>query len=210
MKLFIITPPKDKDSETTLVTKMFEAGLGTLHLRKPRYSTEQMAEYISKIPSHFHKRIVIHSHHRLALKYDLKGIHLTKTHLTKKWKYFLVRQRLKMKFGEFSKSRSYSRLQQAYHEEDLVFSYYLIGSVFNNLTGEFYSGFYEEGIRAAIKNCPKKFIARGGTTVDLIRRTNELGFYGIAFNSYLWDSEAPFDTFLKITQEFRKHNIELE
>src|SRR3954463_10532790 len=112
MKLVVITPSKDVADEHTLVTKMFESGLNTLHLRKPKYSTNQMAEYICEIPSHFHNRIVIHSHHNLALKFKLKGIHLSSTHLSKSWQYFFVRLRLRMKFSRISKSRSYSRLQQ--------------------------------------------------------------------------------------------------
>jgi len=210
MKLFVITPPKDKEDEPNIVTKMFEAGLTTLHLRKPRYSTSQMFEYIKEIPPHFHNRIVIHSHHKLALKFNLKGIHLTSTHLTKKWKYWFVRQRLKLKFGEISKSRSYSRLQQVYNKEDYTFNYFLLGTVFNSLTSGFYSGFYEEGVIAAIKNSGKKLVARGGTTPDVVKKANDLGFYGIAFNSYLWDSDLPYHNFIKITQAFKTNNIEIE
>src|SRR4051812_2189790 len=200
MKLFVISPPKDKPDEPNLVTKMFESGLTTLHLRKPRHSTSQMMDYIKEIPAHFHDRIVIHSHHQLALKFSLKGIHLTSTHLNKKWKYWFVRQRLKLKFGIISKSRSYSRLQQVYNKEDYSFNYYLLGTVFNSLTHGFYSGFYEEGVIAAIKTSKKKFVARGGTTPEVIKKANDLGFYGIAFNSYIWDSELPYTNFLKITE----------
>ena len=118
MKLFVITSSKDVPDETSLITKMFESGLTNLHLRKPKYSTNQMSDFLNEIPVHFHKYIVIHSHHQLALKFDLKGIHLTSTHLSKKWKYFFVRQRLKLKFSKVSKSRSYSRLQQVYNKEE--------------------------------------------------------------------------------------------
>lgn len=84
MKLFVITSSKEVPDETSLITKMFECGLTNLHLRKPKFSTNQMSDYIKEIPEHFHKYIVIHSHHQLALKYNLKGIHLTSTHLSKK------------------------------------------------------------------------------------------------------------------------------
>ena len=120
-----------------------------------------MIDFLNEIPAHFHKYIVIHSHHALALKFDLKGIHLTSTHLSKKWKYFFVRQRLKLKFSKISKSRSYSRLQQVYKNEDYTFDYILIGTMFNSITGEFYSGFYEAGVKAAVKNAGKRFVARG-------------------------------------------------
>src|SRR6478735_786042 len=98
MRLIVITPSKDVPDEQTLVTKMFESGLKTLHLRKPKHSTAQMMDYIKEIPKHFHNRIVIHSHHKLALKFNLKGIHLSRTHLSKQWRYWFVRARLRLKF----------------------------------------------------------------------------------------------------------------
>ena len=141
MRLIVILHRKDFTDEQSLITKMFESGLKTLHLRKPKYSTNQMREYISEIPEHFHDRIVIHSHHDLALKFNLKGIHLGRIHLSRKWKYFFVRLRLKMRFAHTFKSRSYSRLQQVYSKEEQNFDYFLLGTVFNNMTGDLYSGF---------------------------------------------------------------------
>lgn len=210
MKLIVITPSKDIPDEQSLITKMFESGLGTLHLRKPKYSTHQMMEYIKEIPTHFHNRIVIHSHHKLALKFNLKGIHLSNTHLTKKWNYFFTRLRLKMKFGKTSKSRSYARLQQIYTKEEQNFDYYLIGTMYNTMTGEFYSGFYEAGITAAIRNGGKKLIARGGTSPAVIAKTAKYGFAGIAFNSYIWNAGTPYVNFVKIIEEFKANGILLE
>jgi thiamine-phosphate pyrophosphorylase len=210
MKLIVITPSKDVPDEYTLVTKMFESGLNTLHLRKPKYSTNQMAEYIREIPAHFHNRIVIHSHHKLALRFTLKGIHLSRTHLSTSWRYWFIRTRLKMQFAKTSKSRSYTRLQQVYNQEEQDFDYFLIGTMFNNMTSELYSGFYEDGVIAANKNSGKKLVARGGTSPNTILNTSRYGFHGIAFNSYLWSAEAPYENFLKVLAEFKKHNIEIE
>jgi thiamine-phosphate pyrophosphorylase len=210
MKLIVITPTKDIPDEQTLVAKMFESGLKTLHLRKPKHSTNQMAEYIKEIPAHFHNRIVLHSHHDLALKFNLKGIHLSRNHLSKNWRYWLIRMRLRLKFKETSKSRSYARLQQVYNLEEQNFNYYLIGTMFNNMTGELYSGFYEEGVVAANKNSGKRLIARGGTGPGCIEKAHKYGFYGIAFNSYLWNAELPYDNFLKLLQEFKNNNIEFD
>jgi len=210
MKLVVITPSKDVPDETTLVTKMFESGLQTLHLRKPKHSTNQMSEYIKEIPAHFHNRIVVHSHHNLAIKYNLKGIHLSRNHLSKHWKYWWTRARLRLKFGQTSKSRSYSRLQQVYSPEEQNYTYFLIGTMFNNMTGELYSGFYEDGLLAANKNGGKNLVARGGTTLPSIEKARNLGFYGIAFNSYLWNADMPFENFSKVLEEFRRLDIELQ
>ena len=210
MKLVVITPSKDVADEHTLVTKMFESGLSTLHLRKPKFSTNQMAEYIREIPAHFHNRIVIHSHHNLALKFHLKGIHLSRVHLSSSWRYWFIRTRLRLKFEKSSKSRSYSRLQQVYQKEEHNFDYFLIGTMFNNMTSELYSGFYEDGIIAANKNSNKRLIARGGTSPETIGKAVRYGFHGIAFNSYLWNSDKPFENFLNILAEFKKLRQEIE
>jgi thiamine-phosphate pyrophosphorylase len=206
----VITPSKDVPDEQTLVTKMFESGLKTLHLRKPKHSTNQLADYINEIPKHFHDRIVIHSHHNLALKYNLKGIHLSRVHLSRNWRYWLIRTRLRLKFKHSSKSRSYSKLQQVYNVEEHVFDYFLIGTMFNNMTGELYSGFYEDGVIAANKNAGKRLIARGGTSPRSIEKARKYGFAGIAFNSYLWNAESPYENFLKVLKEFKDHGIEID
>jgi len=210
MRLVVITPSKDVPDEQSLVTKMFESGLRTLHLRKPKHSTNQLAEYLREIPAHFHNRIVIHSHHGLALKFNLKGIHLSRIHLSRNWRYWLVRARLRLKFQQTSKSRSYSKLQQVYNPEEQTFDYFLIGTMFNNMTGELYSGFYEDGVIAANKNSGKKLIARGGTNPASVLKSRNYGFAGVAFNSYIWNAELPYENFMNILKEFKAHDIELD
>ena len=210
MKLIVITPSKDKENEIGFIIKMFESGLKTLHVRKPNYSTNKLSNYIKDIPEIYHNRIVIHSHHKLAIKYNLKGIHLTSVHLVKKWKYWFVRQRLKLKFHTTLKSRSYSRLQYVYSQEDYNFNYYFLGTMYNSITGGFYSGYHEEGVVAAIKNSNKKLVARGGTNLSTIIKTFDLGFDGIAFNTFLWESENAYNTFLDIIKVFKENNIPVD
>jgi thiamine-phosphate pyrophosphorylase len=210
MKLIVITPTNDLPDEPAIVTRMFESGLKTLHLRKPKHSTNQLKEYIKEIPSHYHNRIVVHSHHHLALKFKLKGIHLSKVHLSKGMRYLLTRIRLKLRFHNNTKSRSYSRLHQTYKPEEHNFDYILIGTMFNNMTGDLYSGFYEDGVIAANKNSGKKLIARGGTCIQVIKKALNFGFHGIAFNSYIWEAENPYKNFSGILEEFKKHQIELD
>lgn len=210
MKLIVITGSKSLPDEPSMVTKMFEDGLMTLHLRKPRLSTQEMREYIEQIPQYFHNRIIIHSHHILAAKFDLKGIHFTSTHLSKKWKYFFTRMRLRLKFGKLFKTRSYKRLSNIHNKEEHAFDYYLMGTMFNNLTGDLYGGFYEEALVSALKNTDKKIVARGGITDKVIDKCKQYGFYGIAFNSYIWEAENPCDQFIKVIRLFKEHQIEVE
>lgn len=210
MKLIVITGSKTLPDEPSMVTKMFEDGLMTLHLRKPKLTTQEMREYIEEIPEYFHDRIIIHSHHILAAKFNLKGIHFTATHLSKKWKYFFTRLRLRLKFVKLYKTRSYKRLTNIHSKEEHAFDYFLMGTVFNNLTGELYGGFYEEALISALKNSDKKIVARGGITDKVIAKSYNYGFDGIAFNSYIWDTENPCAQFLKIVRLFNELKIKLE
>lgn len=95
MKLIVITSSKSIPDEPKLLTEMFEAGLPCLHMRKPRLSTKEMQALIEAIPAVFHNRIMLHSHHELALKYKLRGIHLSRVHLSKRLRYWWIRFRLK-------------------------------------------------------------------------------------------------------------------
>jgi thiamine-phosphate pyrophosphorylase len=210
MKLIVITGSKTLADEPSMVTKMFEDGLTTLHLRKPKLTTQEMRDYIEEIPEYFHNRIIIHSHHILAAKYNLKGIHFTSTHLNKKWRYFFTRMRLRIKFGKLYKTRSYKRLSNVHNKEEHDFDYFLMGTVFNNLTGELYGGFYEEALVAALKHTQKKIVARGGVTEKVIQKASNYGFHGIAFSSYIWDSANPCEQFLKVVRSFKDLNITVE
>lgn len=210
MKLIVITPSRSVEDETNLVTKMFESGLMTLHLRKPKFSTNQMKEYIKEIPAHFHNRIIIHSHHKLALKFDLKGIHLTSTHLEKKWKYWWLRQRLRLRFNKLIKTRSYRALTQVYNKEDYTFDYFLLGTMFHSLTGKLYSGYHEEGLTAAVKTGKKTIVGRGGTSEKCLALAKEIGLGGLVFNTYIWKADNPYLQFLDLLRLFKEHGIELE
>lgn len=210
MKLIVLTGSKTLTDEPSMVTKMFEDGLMTLHLRKHRFTTQEMRDYIEEIPEYFHNRIIIHSHHILAAKYNLKGVHFTETHLSKRWKYFFTRLRLRIKFGKLVKTRSYKRLANIHDKEEHDFDYYLMGAMFNSLTGELYGGFYKESLISALKNSNKKIVARGGVTDKVISKCVEYGIYGIAYGSYIWEAESPCNQFLKVVQKFNDYNIKIE
>ncbi|MGE0568289.1 MAG: thiamine phosphate synthase [Bacteroidia bacterium] len=210
MKLIVITGTKTLPDEPSLVTKMFEDGLLNLHLRKPRFTTQEMREYIEQIPEYYHNRIIIHSHHILAVKFNLKGVHFTGTHLRKNWKYFFVRLRLRLKFNKLVKSRTYGRLNDIHRNENYDFDYYFMGTIYNKLTGDFYGGYYEEALVSALRNSEKKIIARGGVSDKVIEKSEKLGFYGIAFSSFIWESENPCAKFLSIVRKFNELNIRIE
>lgn len=210
MKLVVITDSKKLENEIAAVIQMLEAGLGTLHIRKTRFSTKELNDYIKQIPSHFHNRLVIHSHHKLALKYDLKGIHFTATHLKRKFKLWWNTKMIYLRKPHLIKSVSFKRINDIYQEEKMKTDYCFLGTMFHNITGELYSGFYPEAVKAVNSKSGKKIIARGGVNENSVELAYKLGFYGIALYGHLWKSPDPFKKYLEFIRFCNEKNIPIE
>lgn len=210
MKLVVITQSKTSENELSSITKMFEAGLETLHVRKPHFSTKELEAFIKEIPAHFHNRLVIHSHHRLALKYNLKGFHFTDTHLKRKWKLWWNTKLIYLRKPNLIKSISHKRVDALYLEEQIKTDYCFIGTMFHTISGELYSGFYREQVIAANNKSGKLIIARGGVNEKSIELAYELGFHGVALYGHLWKSEQPFQKYLEFVRFCKDKNIPLE
>jgi thiamine-phosphate pyrophosphorylase len=189
---------------------MFEAGLESYHIRKPKFNTKQLQEYIEKIPKQFHNRIVIHSHHNLARKYNLHGVHYTKKHLEKDLRNWWREKMLRISKSNFVKTTSHGKLASLYDIEEMKFDYVFLSPIFDNITGKYQSGFYEESIKAAIQKTGKNIIARGGVDITRIEKINELGFYGMALYSVVWDKENPVDEYLKIIRRCNELGIKVD
>ena len=78
MELMIMTSPDKFRSELVIIIKLFEHGLKTLHLKKPKFSRKKYKSYLDQIPKEYHRFIVIHQHFSLVYKYQLKGTHVSK------------------------------------------------------------------------------------------------------------------------------------
>jgi thiamine-phosphate pyrophosphorylase len=210
MKVAVITPSKKDDNEISSVIQMFEAGLETLHVRKNRFSTKELEEYIKEIPAHFHNRIIIHSHHRLALKYNLKGVHFTSTHLKQKLQLWWNTRMIYLRKPKLIKTISYKRANDLYPEEKVKTDYCFLGTMFHNLNGELYSGFYAETVEAVIKKSGKQIYARGGVNEKSVELAYKLGFHGIALYGYLWKSPSPFTKYIEFIRFCKEKNIPIE
>ncbi len=209
MKLLVLSPSSgDSISEPPIVTKLFELGLETFHLRKPRYTTKEMTDYIEQIPPRFHDRIVIHSHHLLALKFNLKGVHLTRTHLQRKVRLWINLRIIRLKRGNITVSTSFRKLASLYEEEN-VYSYVFLSPIFDTISGKFQAGFNEHSLRAAIKKTPFKIIARGGVDSLKIAKVIDVGFSGFVMSSALWKSQDPVNEFILLLDELKRQNIQL-
>lgn len=210
MKLVVITQSQKSETEIAAIIQMFESGLSTLHIRKNRFSTKELEEYIKEIPEYFHNRIIIHSHHRLALKYNLKGFHFTSTHLKKKFHLWWNTKMIYIRKPNLIKSISFRRLSELYLEQKVKTDYCFVGTMFHNVSGELYSGFYPETVEAALTKSGKKIYARGGINEKSVELAYKLGFHGIALYGHLWNSTAPFTKYIEFIRYCKEKNIPID
>ena len=198
MKITVISPAINFKKEHEIITELFESGLASYHIRKPLYSRDTLSKYLEKIPNRFHDRIVIHSHHTLVRKFNLSGIHYSDRDLGFNFRNWWREKMIAPKAKNIIKTTSYKKLAALYEEKEMSFDYVFLMPVFNAITGCYQSGYYEDELKRAIQKSKEKIIVLGGVSIDQIEKVTELGFYGLAFSSSLWNREAPKEEFQKI------------
>jgi len=211
MKLIVISSSGIIENEAKLITGLFEAGLETFHLRKHKLSTKATKELLNAIPEHFHKRIIIHSHHNLAWRFNLRGIHLTKSHIKRKYKTWLTIKIIQLKNREISITSSFNNIGQLFEiNKNYSFSYVFLSPIFDSLNSKFQGGFTEHSLKSAIQKTTAKVIARGGVDMNAIEKANTIGFEGLAFYSAIWKKKEPIAEFNKIIEKFQELKIPIE
>jgi thiamine-phosphate pyrophosphorylase len=211
MRLIVISNSNTMEDEVKIVIGLFEAGLETFHIRKHKLSTKKMKEFIKAFPDHFHNRIVIHSHHKLAGKFNLKGIHLTKTHKKRKWRTWLILKIIKFRNPGVIITTSYSTIGQILQKkQDYDYQYTFLSPIFDNFNSKFQGGFTEHSLKSALQKSQLKVVARGGVDISTIENANKIGFDGLAFYSSLWKKKNPVEEFNKIVEKFQELQIPIE
>ena len=209
MKLIVISPSKKQENEVPFLINMFEQGLPTYHIRKKTFSTRQLKELIESIPKKYHNRLVIHSHHELALKYNLKGIYISRSHKKRKIRLWFFLNWLKLRKSNLQVSVTFRSIENVY-DFNPRYDYIFLAPIFDTLSGNFQSAFSDYNLRPTLKNSKYNIIARGGISADTIQKAAELGFKGLAFYSSIWKSAQPVLEFTKAKQKFKELGLPLE
>lgn len=209
LKVIVISSSRANEEEPEIVIQLFENGLNTFHLRKPKFSTRELRNYILQIPVKFHSRIIIHSHHILARKFNLKGVHLTKVHQRNKFKTWLTLKLLKIKIPDLIITTSYSRLSNLF-EEARPFDYVFLSPIFDSLSSKYQSGFSEQRLKAAMLKTPCHVVARGGIEISSVEKVKEIGFSGLALYSAIWKKKDPLLEFKQFMKKCQDLGIDVE
>ena len=210
MKPIVLSSQKTVENEIQILIRFFEKGLKSFHLRKPHYSKTRMKDYLNNIPSIYHNRIVIHSHHRLAKKYNLKGIHFSSKDRKSNFKNWINIKSLKRKNPFLRVSTSFNDVSDLNKYIDL-YDYVFLSPIFDSKTkNNFQSNFKEYNLTSSIQRSNYNVVALGGLDLENIKKAFNMGFWGCAFLSTLWNSKNPVEKFEKLKfkcEEFKYNPI---
>lgn len=189
--LIVLTHPNQVKKEAEVIQQLFNAGLATLHLRKPFFTIEETRGLIEQLAPQFHKRVVLHQYHELCEELNLKGIHFKENQreqlgskLTSTTEYY--------KANGFTVSSSFHDLESI-EQCPVLMDYYFLAPVFTSISKKDYPG---KGFNVTQSN--KKIIALGGVTTSTITQTNQLGYSGAAVLGTVWQNENPLSAFREI------------
>ncbi|HZG00353.1 MAG TPA: thiamine phosphate synthase [Chitinophagales bacterium] len=209
MKIIVVSPEKELLEEHGLVQEMFRLGLQVYHVRKPKYSTEKLRSYLEKFDKRFRDRLVIHTHHELAIPYKVKGVHLTERHRKKlKFKSWITMQWVRYRRPDIQVSTSFHVIQSILKNYNPKYRYVFLNPIFDSISKIGYkSTFNEHSLRDALQKTKYKVIAMGGVTHDNIDKVADMGFAGFSLAGTLWLHDNPVGEFKRITEKCKELDI---
>ncbi|HTA26540.1 MAG TPA: thiamine phosphate synthase [Bacteroidia bacterium] len=191
-KLIVITPEKGITGEADTITRLFEAGLQILHIRKHNHIRQEIKNLLTDIPQKFHKDIVIHQHYDLLNEYDLKGAHLPENF------------RMEGDFGGIKNiiSTSFHKLVDITRER-ANFEYAFFSPVFRSISKKDHESSVnldtvKTFLQSANSNIRFPIIALGGINEETIKQAKEMRFNGAACIGQIWENSNPIGEFKKL------------
>jgi len=199
LKLIVISGPDDAEVELKVLHQMFEEGLEYFHLRKPKFSTAEMKRYLNKVDKRYLHRIIIHSHHELAVTYKLRGVHFTQKHRKGKyWKSWFMLRYIRFRNSKAEITVGYHTIG-ALKRHNPGYNYVFLSPVFDSISKMGYrSTFNEDSLKEALGKTEHTVIAMGGIDEDKIARARVYGFHGVALLGSIWKATDPITKFRRI------------
>jgi thiamine-phosphate pyrophosphorylase len=202
--VLVITQPEQVATEPSLLVRLFEHGLTVAHLRKPGWTIVEMENYLQQIPPQYHARLVVHSHYELALRYNLKGVHLTgKSRLHPQTPALLRKLQGHSVSTSFHSLAEVAQHRRRYH-------YVFLSPIFDSTSKTNYrSTFRLEEVQHAINQWQRRggyvpqVVALGGIMPANINQVQQAGFAGAAVLGGIWQQPDPVAAFRQLQSEIR-------
>ena len=189
--IIAITPEKIVQNETEVINALFQEGLDLLHIRKPFINQDEMMDFIQKIDSKFHHRLVVHSHYDLMKDFNISRLHFRE--IDRKNNLF-------KSFPDKTISTSVHDIE-SFNELNEEWKYSFISPAFPSISKKGYGE--NSTILSDIKsrnNSDVKLIALGGINEKNINEAFESGADGAALLGAIWESNEPVNIFKKCRQ----------
>ena len=202
LKVVVFTEPGPvSEKEFEIIDDLFKAGLYRLHVRKQKFSSRQMKRYLKNISSKYRRKVIIHSHHGLASRYRLGGVHLTekaRLNIFAKLRVSL----LKLSRPDLVVTTSFHKLSDM-EKNTQSFHYVFLSPVFESISKKEHSPNYSLATisRSLEKKDKLKVFALGGVDASKIIFCKQTGFYGIGLLGTIWNSEDPIEDFKTIMEK---------
>ena len=185
MKIIVVSPEKNVKNEAAIVEALFLRGLTNFHLRKPDFTEEQVIIYLKQISPEFHNSIILHSHHHLSERYNVKGFHYTAK----------MRTLMPKLDNRLHNSTSFHELDELKHNK-LPYTYVFLSPIFPSISKLGYEKqFPQDKVRKALDSTTIKVVALGGIDVDKLDEVKEMGFAGAAILGAIWNEPDPLAKF---------------
>ncbi|MBQ0072847.1 MAG: thiamine phosphate synthase [Prevotella sp.] len=175
--IIVITLPTFFDGEAERIASLLRQGdVDLIHIRKPNASLQDTEDLINAIPQELHRKLVLHDHHSLAIKYRLFGVHLNSRNPEppKGWKGSI--------------SRSCHSIEEVKDWKHLC-NYVSLSPIFNSISKPGYNAAFThqqltEAHKAGIID--DKVLALGGITFNNMKEVLALGFGGAMILGDAW------------------------
>ncbi|MGL5787819.1 MAG: thiamine phosphate synthase [Bacteroidales bacterium] len=195
MNLIIITTDKTYPQEATVINQLFEAGLGTLNLRKPSWSKEETIAFLNTIDEKYYSRIVLHDHYDLTDEYIVKGIHLNS------------RNSDEVLYSDCFKISDTLRSIDELENTESEYRFHFLSPVYDSISKEGYKSAFSK--KELQKACDKGWIRRntialGGVTEDKLEELDSLGFGGVAMLGDFWSEWEKDSDNDKLVAKYRR------
>ena len=176
MELCLISYEQFFEEETDLVTELLSNYDFTFHLRKPNAMMEDIRQFLSRVPSALHCKIMLHNGYPLAQEFNVKGLHFSTQN--RHWRSAFR--------GLVNSTSSHSLEEVA--KLDREFDYQFLSPVFASISKPGYTGNLDlEAVKDFLQSSRSgRIIALGGITEKNTSRLKTTGFDGVAVLGSVW------------------------
>jgi len=200
-QIVVLSSEQDIEQEIEILHQLFERGLGYYHLRKPHKNYQEHCDFLQRIDSKYHARIVPHFYHELLQEFMLKGIHFQEQ---KREEVFGDGNTIEQYLASLQSINKDITLSTSFHAPEelnscpILFDYQFLSPVFSSISKEGY-----EGKGFDVGYIQKTIIGMGGATSKNITDFMRLGYQGVGVLGGIWNSKRPVEEYEAIVEACR-------